>query len=90
MSEHTDDRFRLRDDRFQSSPDLEQSSPEGEKSSHDLWESSHVFDEASAALFLFPHERSGFAAIVERSFPVRFRLASDGFQRPADLRELAA
>ena len=87
---NADDRFRARDDRFQSSLDLEQSSHDREKSSHDLWKSSHVVDKASAVLFLSSHDRSGFTAVVERSCPVRFPLASDGFQRPDDRRELAA
>jgi hypothetical protein len=85
-----DDRFRARDDRFQSSPDLEQSSHDREKSSQDLWKSSHVLDEAAAVRFLLAHDRSGFAAVVERSFPVRFPVASDGSQQPDDRKELAA
>jgi hypothetical protein len=90
LVETRDDRFRPREDRFQSSPDLEQSSHDREKSSPDLWKSSHVLDQAAAVLLLFPHDRSDFAAVVERSFPVRFRMASDGFQWPDDLRELSA
>ena len=71
-----DDRFRALEDRVQSS--------------HDLWKSSHVLDKAAAVLFLLPQDRAGFAAVVERSFPVRFPVASDGFQLEEDLSESSA
>jgi hypothetical protein len=74
----------------ESSPDVRESSPDLGKSSHDLGKSSYVLDQAAAVLFLSPPDRSRLAAVVERSSPVRYGLASCSFQSEADLSESSA